>query len=227
MPDIENEVRALLQRRAADVGPHLEIPPSLPGRARRRLAMRAVAIGAVGIVVIAGLFTGLQHIGTVSSVTPGGSASVAPSGAASSVCTSDQLSAAFAIWEGAAGSRMSAINLENVGTASCTLEGTPDIALLDPSGAEIASGVTFVGGPADWVVNGKPKPSGWPVATLAPGDRALARLGWSNWCGSDPSPSWRFTLPGGGIVDLGQADPPPCNGPGEPSTIEVGPYEPA
>ncbi len=223
MPEIEDEVRALLQRRAADVGPHLEIPPSLPGRARRRLAMRAVAIGAVGIVVVAGLFTGLQHLGTVRNVTPGGSAS----GASSTACTSDQLAATFAIWEGAAGSRMSAINLENVGTASCTLEGTPDIALLDPTGAEITSDVTFVDAPAEWAVNGKPKPSGWPVVTLAPGDRALARLGWSNWCGSDPSPNWRLTLPGGGTADLGQADPPPCNGPGQPSTIEVGPYEPA
>jgi hypothetical protein len=66
--------------------------------------------------------------------------------------------------------------------------------------------------------------------TLAPGDVASVRIRWSNWCPDGrAAPLWRIGIPSGGSVDgngLDAVPPPPCNGPGSPSTVEVGPFEP-
>ena len=51
MPDIEQEVRALLERRANDVPPRVEVPPSLVRRARTRFAAYAVGVAAAVVVV--------------------------------------------------------------------------------------------------------------------------------------------------------------------------------
>jgi hypothetical protein len=79
-----------------------------------------------------------------------------------------------------------------------------------------------------WVVQGSARPSGWPTVTLAPGQAAAVRIRWSNWCRREPNPAWEVAAPGGGTVpvDLRGSAPPPCNGPGQPSTIEEGPFEP-
>jgi hypothetical protein len=80
-------------------------------------------------------------------------------------------------------------------------------------------------------VNGSPKPAGWPVVKVRTGYSADVRIRWSNWCPDGRSaPLWRLEIPGGGTVDvmngLDSVSPPPCNGPGLPSTIEEGPFEP-
>ena len=132
--------------------------------------------------------------------------------------------------EGAAGSRQGMIELSNLSQQTCTLEGTPGVTLFDHDGNPITSGVTFVSAPAGWEVEGSPQPSGWPVVTMEPGDLASVRIRWSNWCPAGrAAPTWRMELPGGRSADVNGLDttgPPPCNGPTQPSTIEVGPFEP-
>jgi len=68
------------------------------------------------------------------------------------------------------------------------------------------------------------------VVTLAPGGVASVRIGWADWCPDGrAAPLWRVAIPGSGDVDVNGIDavsPPPCNGPGQPSTIQVGPFEP-
>jgi hypothetical protein len=132
--------------------------------------------------------------------------------------------------EGAAGSREGAVQLTNLSDQTCTVEGTPTIELSEEGGDSITSGVEFSSGPPGWKVDGSPEPDGWPTVTLDPGDAASMRVRWSNWCPQGrPAPLWRIELPGGtvDVMGLDAAAPPPCNGEDQPSTIEVGPFEPA
>jgi hypothetical protein len=145
-------------------------------------------------------------------------------------CTSAALRATGTL-EGAAGSREGGISLTNFSDATCSLQGRPTITLLDQNLNPITSGVRFLPDPPGWKVDGSPKPAGWPVVTIAPGDSAFVRIRWSNWCPDGrPAPLWRVGIPGGGTVDVGNGldgvPPPPCNGQGQPSTISVGPFEP-
>ena len=223
---MEGQVRELLRRQAEAVPPQLAVPPMLAGRAHRRFAVNALGAAAVAIVLVAGVFAGLRTIGGAPVNQPGaspgdsGSTTIGP-------CTAPQLRATAAM-EGAAGSREGEILFTNVSDATCTLEGTQSTWLLDVNGDRI-DGIDFISSPARWEVNGDPKPAGWPVVTLTPGDRASMRLRWSNWCVGGAL-TWDMPLAGeAGIVTIdGLAqDPPPCNGPDQPSTIEVGPFEPS
>jgi hypothetical protein len=131
--------------------------------------------------------------------------------------------------DGAAGSREGAVRLTNNSSKTCTLRGTPAITLYG-NGRAITSGVTFSSSPAAWQANHTPQPAGWPVVTLASFKSASFRVRWSNWCPQGrAAPLWYIhigsgTVPGNGLEAV---SPPPCNGPGLPSTIEVGPFEPS
>ena len=225
MTDLRDDLRELLQRRADKVPPHRGVPRSLAGRARRRIALNALGVGLAVVVLAGGAFAGVRAIGT--STTP--SQGIAgqrthhgrhsPPATAPSACTAGQLRAVGSM-QGAMGSREGGITLTNFSDTTCTLQGTPTIELLDQNLQPITSGVTFSASPA-----------GWPVVTLHAGDAALVRIRWGNWCPQGrAAPLWRVDIPGGGSVDvvngMDQLGPPPCNGPGLPSTVEVGPFEP-
>jgi hypothetical protein len=222
--DIEAEVRELLWKGSRDLPPHLEVPETLTKRVRRRIALNALAVGTTVAVAAAGAFVSLRAIGTVPVPRPN------QPGTTSAACAPAQLGATGSM-EGAAGSRDGAIVLTNASAEPCTLEGTPTIELLDPSGAPIGTGVTFEQAPAEWEITREPEPAGWPVVTLDPGAAASVRVRWSNWCPDGRvAPSWRVGIPGGGaavpVDGLEDVIPPPCNGLDMPSTIEVGPFEP-
>jgi hypothetical protein len=156
---------------------------------------------------------------------------IASSTSAVSSCAPAQLRAVGSM-QGAAGSREGGVTLTNFSDTTCALQGTPAITLLNRNLQPITTGVTFDSSPPGWVADGSPQPAGWPVVTLQPGDAALVRIRWTNWCPQGRvAPLWRVEIPGGGTVDvvngMDQLPPPPCNGPGQPSTIEVGPFEPA
>ncbi|MEA2460609.1 MAG: hypothetical protein QOH90_786 [Actinomycetota bacterium] len=133
--------------------------------------------------------------------------------------------------EGAAGSREGSLAVSNFSDTTCTLSGTPEITLLDDNLDPITSGVVFSPSPAQWEADGSPQPQSWPTVTLNPGDAASVRIRWSNWCPDGRSaPLWRIQFSDGGYLDVNGMDavaPPPCNGATQPSTIEVGPFEPA
>jgi hypothetical protein len=134
--------------------------------------------------------------------------------------------------EGAAGSQEGGVTLTNFSSTACSLQGRPVVTLLDENLNPITSGVTFLHSPPGWKADGAPKPDGWPIVTLHPGDAALVRIRWSNWCPDGrPAPLWRLGIPGSGTVDVTNGfdgvSPPPCNGQDLPSTVEVGPFEPS
>ena len=238
MNDVIDELREVLHRRADEVPPHREVPGALVNRSRRRIALNALGV-AVTVVVLAGAaFAGVRALGGPVAREPGagppGTSSTPPSASPDAPCMSAQLRAVGS-FEGAAGSREGAIAVTNRSDEPCTLRGTPAITLLDQNLEPITSGIQFTDAPPGWVANGLPTPAGWPVVNLAPGGSASVsasvRIRWSNWCPDGrAAPAWRMEAPGGGTAPVSGLDslgPPPCNGPGQPSTVEVGPFEPS
>lgn len=232
MSDMRDDLRELLRRKADQVPPHLEVPRALSGRARRRITVNALGVGLVVSLLVGGAFAGVRAFEDGPVKMPGGSSipsgDSTPSTTAISDCTSAQLRATASM-NGAAGSREGAITLTNISEETCTVQGTPPITLLDQNGSPIITGVTFGSSSAGWAADGSPQPSGWPVVTLPPGGPAQVRVRWSNWCLDGATPQWRIDIPGGGAVIVDGFDvsaTPPCNGSGQPSTIDVGPFEP-
>ncbi|MFN2594705.1 MAG: DUF4232 domain-containing protein [Actinomycetota bacterium] len=236
----------LLRDRARDVPPHWEVPGSLARRVRRRVALNAIAVAAALSVVAAGAFIGVRAFNDPKPAGPVGfptstpqptqttnatptapATQPTPQQSSTAVCTSGQLRAVGTL-EGAAGSREGEIDLTNFSDTNCTLEGTPTVTLLDQNLHPIDSGIDFSSSPPGWKVDGKAPPPGWPVVKLEPGDVAKVRIRWSNWCNGS-APLWQVSIPGSGTDDvfgLDAAPPPPCNGQGQNSSVEVGPFEP-
>jgi hypothetical protein len=207
-------------------------------RARRRIALNALGLGLAVALLAGGAFAGVQVFGAAPAHQSGGSnvATQPPSGGPTqsgsnaSACTSAQLRAVGSM-QGAAGSREGGVGLTNFSGETCTLQGTPTITLLDQNLQPITSGVAFSSSPPGWAANASPQPAGWPVVTVKASDSASIRIRWGDWCPQGrAAPLWRIDIPGGGSVDvvngMDQLGPPPCNGAGRPSTIEVGPFEP-
>jgi hypothetical protein len=118
------------------------------------------------------------------------------------------------------------IEVTNTGAGPCTLEGRPTIAL---AGSDGALSPDVVDAPPQWQVDGAEAPPGWPTVTLRPGEVAAIRVAWSNLCPQlTGTVGWQVTVPGGGggVEVSGETSAPPCNGPTEPSTLQVGPFEP-
>jgi len=234
--DQDAKIRRLLGEMADEVPPHDNVPPSMVRRARTRIAMNSVVIGVMIVALGAGVFGGVRALTRSPKQTPapflGTSSTPTPVGTPS--CTAGQLRAIGSM-SGAAGSRIGDIELRNYSNIACTLRGRPTIKLYDGTGRPIVSGVTYVATAPQWQADGRSAPAGWPVVTLpAMGGAkgvALVRIRWSNWCPQRRAfPLWRVSIPGSGTVDvvngMETAGAPPCNGPGQPSTIEVGPFEP-
>jgi hypothetical protein len=213
MPDIEDQVRDLLERRAADVAPRVTVPPRLVRRAHGRFVAYATIAAIVAAIVLSGVLAALDSSPEAPVLRPGGTSSV--SSASSSVaCAADQLEAVATV-EGAAGSREGTITLRNLSAAACESRTAPIVSLADASGSPLTSGIEIL--PVE-APNGE--------ITLLPGQTASMSFRWSNWCAADP-PIWRLSAPTGGQVVISGVgnDAPPCNGPGEPSTIEVRAFE--
>jgi Protein of unknown function (DUF4232) len=189
-------------------------------RRERRRRRERIEAGIAALVVVAATAAVLARAFVVTPVPAG------PTLSAGGPCAAPQLRPSTTM-EGAAGSREGEIVFTNVSDASCTLQGTPTW-LFNVKGDRI-DGIDFISSQARWQVEGDPKPAGWPVVTLEPGDRASVLLRWSNWCVQGVL-SWDMPLAAGdGIVPIdgiGQ-NPPPCNGPDQPATIETGPFEPS
>jgi len=236
----DTKIRQLLKDLADEVPMHDTVPASMTRRAKTRIAINSVALGAMVVALGLGAFAGVRALAPEAkstklpfSASPSAKVTSATTPAAIPPCTSGQLRAIGSL-SGAAGSRVGGISLMNYSDRACTLTGRPVIELFDAGGRRITSGVTFIASPAQWQVNATARPSGWPVVTLqgmnVPRQSAFIRIGWSNWCARGGAPLWRVGIPGSGTVDvingMDQINPPPCNGPGMPSTINVGPFEP-
>jgi len=249
MSNESDELRRLLRERADGLPTQPELPPAVLGRVRRRLARNAVAVVAIVGLLMVGAVSGVRafapehHLTPVGqptptatpsphqapSPTPSPTPSPSPSSSPSSLvssCPGGQLRATASLG-GAAGSVVGALDVTNLGSTTCTLQGRPSIALSDWQDHPLQ--VEQVPVPPMWKADGASPPPGWPVVTLRPGGVAQIRVAWSNLCPQNDHPAlWRMTI-GGQTIDVFGADgtsPPPCNGASQPSTLQVGPFEP-
>jgi hypothetical protein len=235
MDDDLNQLEQVLRDRAAEV-PHVQdIPPTMLTRARRRIARNAVASVLAATVIVVGASAGFANLGVLhgsGTVLPGSPGSDSPStstAAPSTACTSADLQAEVSL-NGAMGSVGGSIGLTNVGGTTCTLTGRPTVSIFSSQGQAVAVQVTA--SEPRWKADAAPEPQGWPVVSLEPGSAASVFVRWSNACPQLSGPvSWKIDLGNGaGTLDASSADAsfvPPCNGPAEPSTLEVGPFEPS
>jgi hypothetical protein len=226
MDDDLNQLEQVLRDRAAEV-PHIQdVPPTMLMRARRRVARNAVASVLGAVLIVAGASAGLANLHGSGGTLPETSGSVAPP---TTACAASDLQGTVSL-DGAMGSVEGSIDLTNVGGATCTLTGRPTVSISDAQGNEVRVQVTA--SDPQWKANTAPQPKGWPVVSLQPGSAASVRVRWSNACPQLSGPvSWKIDLGNGtGTLDASSADAsfvPPCNGPTEPSTLEVGPFEPS
>ena len=191
--------------------------PSRP----RPFGIVALMVAAIVVIAACGNTTPPSPSATA---TPSPTATPAPSSAppspsAPAACVGDDLAVSGGPWGGAAGSRGSDILVENQGTAPCLLPAGPTVAIVDQGGTAILSSA-----PAQ--------------AGVGPELAAGGSIGFSllvgNWCDQTVSLPLgiRLALASGGIdIDglvIGTPDDlPPCNGPGEPATLQTTAWEPS
>lgn len=225
MNDDLMKLEGVFRERAAEVPYLQEVPRGMLVRARRRVVRNALsAVVAVGVVAVAAS-AGLASLRAQGSDVPGHFPTLAPS---TPSCVAAELRATAAL-EGAAGSVLGSIDVANTGAETCTLEGRPILRLVSPADHELPLDVVAV--EPQWQADGASPPIGWPVVRLRPGSAAAIRVRWTNPCPDLANPAlWSVELTGGrGTLDVLDADatsPPSCLGPTEPSTLEVGPFEP-
>ncbi len=219
LEDVPPDVPDDLRRRVA------AIPATHPAPGRRsRFGPRRSALGwAAGLALVAlvvgvGVWRFAPVVGPGSGPTTSAAASPEPSSpvaspsGAGSACTAADLTGRILDWQGAAGSRIAAVEIANTSARSCTVAGTPGLELVDAGGRRLMVAAADPGT--------KPSDRAFP---LDPGGRLRTEVQVSNYCGPTPALPLgiAFTLPsdGGRFVaqpaagvssELGV---PPCNGP--------------
>jgi hypothetical protein len=128
-------------------------------------------------------------------------------------CTPSDLSARIVSWEGAAGSRIATVDLTVAGPAPCRLATLNPVRLIDGTGRILA-------GPA--------QPGGGSTLTVQPGEKLSTLVDASNVCGAPPAPpvTLEFEIQASHWLRANPVSPtdatvPPCNGPNQPSEIQM------
>jgi hypothetical protein len=197
-------------------------------RARRRIALNATAALILLAASVGGAATVVRLVHRSphrAEIASGGSA--ASGGANPKACRAQDLKAVLDL-EGRNAEVVGSVILTMEGKGSCTLEGTATVAIVDGQGTLLP--VPQMPGQPWWAQGPSTPPPGWPSVTLSRGDRARARVRWTNWCIPSERPqTWSLQLPAAGgtiqVIDPKQSAP-GCTDPSSPSTIEVGPFEP-
>jgi hypothetical protein len=142
--------------------------------------------------------------------------SATPTPIAAGACASDALTARITAWEGAAGSRIADVTVQNTSSAACRLPAAPSIQLVDGSGRVL--------------IDGK-RPASADTIRLAAGETVTTLVEASNYCGKPPTAPVRiaFDLGTGGRLLAEPPSPtddtvPPCNGPTVGATIQMQPW---
>lgn len=148
---------------------------------------------------------------------------VAPPGTAT--CAPIDLQAS-ASWEGATGSMAGEVDIQNVGSSDCVVNGPPRMIELRTDNARLD-------------VAYHPASQASQPVLLRPKDHAIATLTWMNWCGANqPVTSVSLTLPDGqgpieaepggasGPIGPGISGLPRCDAPGTVSSLGASAFQP-
>jgi hypothetical protein len=148
------------------------------------------------------------------------------------LCTATDVSLT-ARWQGATGALAGGLRLEVTAPTGCALPGQLQVQLVDAQGQPLL--VDEVAAPA---LCDDPQATtaclSQATVEVEPGQSALVRFVWQNWCGPPPSESVgvEVTLPADAqplsapLVDAAgtpSVDTPRCDAPSAPSTLAVGP----
>lgn len=215
MLDVEDRVRDMLRRRAADVPAHVEAPSGMLRRAWRRVLM-AFTGGVVAVALLAvGAAAGVRLLNQPTTIRSQGQAAAA--------CRASDLQGSIHLRD-SAGERLGSLVVTDVAEGACSLQGQPAVVIVDGDGVTLD--VHEESAAPWWDVQSKGEPDGWPVVTLHHGDSARVRTDWASWCGSAKPAAWRIVLPGGGALEIldPQGHAPFCVGGS--SRVQVGPFEP-
>jgi hypothetical protein len=133
-------------------------------------------------------------------------------------CEGSTLVARITSWEGAAGSRIATVVLTNAGSVPCSTPAVPRVRLVDGSATEL--------------IQGAPPPGGGSV-TIPAGGSVTTLVQASNYCGAAPVPPVGIAFDINGVatvlakpVSKTDATVPPCNGPGQPASVQMHPWAP-
>ena len=177
------------------------------------LAGALVAVAAFGVWISAG-GPATNQSSTAPDATPTG----VP--AAVAACAAKDLRGMILSWEGAAGHRIATIRIVNGGTMACLLPQYMRPALIDGDDHALIVGELFP----------EPAPIAFPAEATA-----TSMVDMANYCGAAPTPAnellrLRMYLPDDTSVELPPSaslalpnDPPPCNGPNQPASIQMQP----
>ena len=216
MLDVEDQVREMLRRRAADVPIHVEAPPGMLRRAWRRI-IAALTGGAVAVAVLAvGAGAGVRLLHEPRGV---------GSGVTIPACQAAQLRGTPRLQRDQ-GHVNGSLEVTNASNQTCSLKGQPALSILDRKGTALGLGEGLTA--PSWIVQPRPEPKGWPVVTLQPAASARLRVVWTSWCGLAQPAVWRIWLRGAGSLDFfpdPNSQQPFCEG-GVSSKVQVGPFEP-
>ncbi len=193
-----------------------------------------LTVAALGVVIGAGSGNLNSPAQTATANVPEATPTDAPEATATSVpeatptdvpgsidaCVAGQLNGEITGWQGAAGHRIAVINLHNDGPNDCRLPELLRPALVDTDGHAL-----IVGAPV----------SDTRTFTFQVGNAASTQVDTVNYCGAEPTAplTIRFYLPDQTSIELSvkldvpaTLDPPPCNGPNVPASIEMQPLNP-
>ena len=201
------------------------------GARRRTLAGRLFgstsSIARLG-VVLAGALIAAGAIGVIGAGGPGPSQTAAANGpdatptsvpGAVDACAPDGLSAEITAWEGAAGHRIATVKVRNTGSSACLLPTMLRPVLVDRAGDALILGT---------------RPQAAYQMVVPAGSSATTLVDMANYCGAAPSSplGLRLYLPSDTSIEAYPAagvplpiDPPPCNGPSQPASIEMQPLQ--
>jgi hypothetical protein len=130
-------------------------------------------------------------------------------------CNAADLATQITLWEGAAGSRIGHVQLTNNGSGTCSTPDTWQPTLVDGTGATL--------------IEGHPSTTATRI-TLPAGQTVTTLVLVSNYCGPTPSApvSLSFVVDGATLTaapeTANDTTTPPCNGPGQPGSIEMQPW---
>jgi hypothetical protein len=202
-------------------------------RSGGRVIVRATAVALTAAAAVAvAIAIGASRPG----ISPGASETPQPTTAATSTpaatptgsqsllsCVESRVAAVADRWGGAAGSRGTTVHITVAGRPDCVLVGHPAARILAGDGSVV---ITTQRADQPWV-----EPGDQPITLSATGPGTAVSVVWSNRC--DPSPAGpqltlqlRITADGAWLpVNAAPGDEaipvPPCNGPGEPSTLSA------
>jgi hypothetical protein len=197
-------VFALLGNRAGPSGPGAPVPSATPTPAP-----------SIAVAVPMASPTPAPSPSPSATPTPTPSPTATPSPSLLADCNPADLAARITMWEGAAGSRIGHVQLTNNGSVTCSTPDTWQPTLVDGQGRALIEG----------------RPSSTATRIILQAHETVTTLALvSNYCGPTPvAPvSLAFVLDGTTLT----ADPesatdtttPPCNGPGQPGSIEMQPW---